>query len=91
MGAQRIGISSDDVATQAAFASENNLDFVLLSDPEQVVARQFGVKRLGSTLDKRLTFVIDTDRTLAAIISSKADMREHAEEALRFLQDRSAD
>lgn len=86
-----MGISSDDAATQAAFADEHDLDFTLLSDPDQKVARQFGAKRVATRLDKRLTFVIDTNRTLLARITSEKDMKRHADEALEVLRSRSAD
>lgn len=79
------------MATQAAFAEANELDFTLLSDPDQTVAGQFGVTRVGTTSDKRATFVIDTDGTLIALIVSDGDMKRHAEEALECLRSRLAD
>ncbi|HEX8865224.1 MAG TPA: peroxiredoxin, partial [Lentzea sp.] len=58
-GAQRVGISTDDVAKQKQFAELNNFDYPLLSDVDGEVAEQFGVKRrFGPIPVKRHTFVI---------------------------------
>lgn len=91
VGARRIGISTDAVAKQAKFADKENFDYPLLSDADGSVAAQFGVKRsiLGKTLPvKRTTFVIDTDRTVIAVISSELSMNTHADKALDALRAR---
>ncbi|EQD80853.1 alkyl hydroperoxide reductase/ Thiol specific antioxidant/ Mal allergen, partial [mine drainage metagenome] len=44
-GAQRVGISADKVAKQKEFSNLHDFDYPLLSDVDQVVAEQFGVKR----------------------------------------------
>lgn len=85
-----MGISADQVDRQNEFATENNLGFPLLSDPDRAVAKQFGVKRMGPLPTKRATFVIDTDRTVLAAISSETNMNTHADEALEILRSRTA-
>jgi len=91
VGAQRVGISADAVDTQAQFADRHALDYPLLSDPDRVIAEQFGVKRGFAPLKvKRSTFVIDTDRTVLAAIHSEVSMNAHADRALRVLQERAA-
>jgi peroxiredoxin Q/BCP len=85
-----VGISADQVDRQREFATENNLGFPLLSDPDRSVARQFGVKRMGPLPTKRATFVIDTDRTVLAVIASETSMTAHADEALDVLRKRSS-
>ncbi|OBG80207.1 peroxiredoxin [Mycobacterium sp. E802] len=90
-GANRVGISTDPVAKQAKFADIQNFDYPLLSDAEGTVAAQFGVKRglLGKLMPvKRTTFVIDTDRTVLAVISSEISMDTHADKALEVLKAR---
>lgn len=88
VGATRIGVSRDDVATQADFAAQHDLDFPLLADRGGAVARAFGAKRPGPLWHKRQTFVVDTDLTLLAEISSETDMERHADEALAVLRQR---
>lgn len=91
VGANRVGISTDPVAKQAKFADIQNFDYPLLSDADGKVATQFGVKRglLGKLMPvKRTTFVIDTDRTVLAVISSEISMDTHADKALEVLKAR---
>jgi thioredoxin-dependent peroxiredoxin len=90
IGAQRVGVSRDDVATQARFRQEHEFDYPLLADPEGKIAKVFGAKRMGPLPSKRSTFVIDTDRRLLAEITSELNMEQHADEALALLRDRAA-
>ncbi len=89
-GATRVGISRDDVETQARFASEHDLGYPLIADADGATAKRFGAKRIGPMWSKRQTFVIDTDRRVVAAISSEKDMDVHADEALAALRDRTA-
>jgi peroxiredoxin Q/BCP len=87
-GAQRVGISRDQPARQKEFADRYSFDYPLLSDPDSRVAAAMGVKRrlpLGPLSTKRMTFVIDTDRTVLEIIHSEKNMDEHAARALQTL------
>ena len=87
LGAQRIGVSRDSVATQGRFRAEHNLDYPLIADPDGSVARAFGAKRLGPLPSKRQTFVVDRDRTLVGVISSELNMDIHADQALDMLRE----
>lgn len=92
LGAQQVGISRDDVAKQREFADTYNFDFPLLSDVDSELAKRFNVKRrlpLGPLSTKRMTFVIDTDRRLLAIIHNELKMNDHADRALAVLQQRA--
>lgn len=91
VGAQRVGISIDPVAKQAAFAERQSFDYPLLSDTDGAVAAQFGVKRglLGKLAPvKRTTFVIDTDRTVLGVIAGEFTVNAHADRALDLLRAR---
>jgi peroxiredoxin Q/BCP len=85
VGATRLGISADPIDRQRQFAEKHGFDFPLLSDPERVVARMFGVKRPGPLFNRRATFVIGGDGLLLTRISSEVDMGRHADEALAAL------
>ena len=67
IGAEVIGVSLDDVPSQAAFAEKYSLPFPLLSDAQQVVATAYGV--LGNfgamTVAKRETFIINPEGQVA--------------------------
>lgn len=84
-GAQRVGISADDVSTQANFDAAHELGFPLLSDQDRSIAKRYGVKRPGPVLNKRKTFVIDTDGQVVEVIASEFNMENHADAALAAL------
>lgn len=90
LGAQRIGVSADSVDNQARFDDEHKLGYPLLSDPDKTIAKIFGVKRMGPLMNKRSTFVVDTDGTVLAVIASEMNMDVHADEALEVLRARVA-
>ena len=87
VGAQRVGISADDVARQAEFAAAHHFDYPILSDPDRSIAKLFGVKRPGPLSNKRKTFVIGTDRRIIEVIGSELNMDTHADTALRVIQE----
>ena len=89
-GAQRVGISADKVDRQASFDAKHSLGYPLLSDPDRVVAAQFGVKRPGPFMNKRATFVIGTDSRILGAFSSEMNMDAHADEALKVLRSQPA-
>jgi peroxiredoxin Q/BCP len=88
VGATRLGISPDAPDRQAAFVAKEALDYPLLSDPDRSIARAFGVKRPGPLFNRRMTFVIDTDRTVIDVIASETNMNAHADGALEALRSR---
>jgi len=92
VGAQRVGISADQVEKQKRFSDKHSFDYPLLSDPDGAVATQFGVRRRFTALSptKRATFVIGTDRTVLAAIQSEVRMNVHADRALEALRARAA-
>ena len=88
-GAQRLGISVDDVEAQQAFTDKNGFDYPLLADVGGAVADSFGVKRTGLlaklTPVKRATFVIGVDGVIKEVITSETRMAVHADTALKAL------
>ena len=87
IGAEIVGVSLDDVASQAAFAEKYSLPFPLLSDAQQVVATAYGV--LGNfgamTVAKRETFIINPQGQIAKhyVVS---DIDAHSAEVLADLK-----
>ena len=68
-GAQVVGISTDDVATQKKFKDENQLPFPLLSDSDGKVSKKYGgtIPLIG--LAHRATFVLAQDGTVKEIVT----------------------
>jgi thioredoxin-dependent peroxiredoxin len=91
VGAQRVGISADEVDKQRQFSDKHDFDYPLLSDPDRTVATSMGVGRMLRILgpNRRTTFVIDTDRTILARLESQTNMQAHADGALQVLRQRA--
>lgn len=89
-GSQPVGISADPVAKQKQFSDMHSFGYPLLSDTDGAVAAQFGVRRrLGALGNRRMTFVIDTDRRVLAVIHSEISFASHADKALEVLRSRA--
>ena len=87
VGAQRVGISADQVDKQKQFSDKHSFDFPLLSDPDKAVARAYGVRRgPGLIPNKRATFVIGTDGLIKSVVKSETNMNVHADRALETLR-----
>ncbi|MEU6257069.1 peroxiredoxin [Streptomyces sp. NPDC047043] len=88
-GARPVGISGDTVDKQQEFTGRHNLGMPLLSDADGSIRELFGVKR-GFSLapTRRVTFVIDQDRTILEVVRSELRMNTHADRALAALQAR---
>ena len=74
LGAQRLGISMDEVEKQAEFTTKNNLDYPLLADVNGDVARLYGAVTLPefrsrgcyhAVLGARLRIARDLGATIA--------------------------
>ncbi|GGI09229.1 peroxiredoxin [Egicoccus halophilus] len=87
VGATRVGVSRDDLATQQRFGTEHEFDFPLVADPEGEVARAFGAKRAGPLPSRRQTYVLGPDLTVRLVVGSELNMQRHADEALQFLRE----
>jgi len=85
VGARRVGISRDPVARQHEFSEQHGFDYPLLSDADGTVARMMGVARRAGP-PKRVTFVIDRDRRVIAVVKSELRMSVHADRALEALR-----
>ncbi len=79
-GVVLVGISSDSVESHKEFASHHKLPFLLVSDPDKVIAKAYGV---GSTFGfmSRQTFVVDKEGKIKKIYRS-VDVAKHAQEIL---------
>ena len=88
VGAQRVGISADQVEKQKQFSDKHQFDYPLLSDPDGAVATQFGVRRRITVLTptKRATFVIGSDLKVLGVVRSEVRMNVHADRALESLK-----
>jgi peroxiredoxin Q/BCP len=91
LGAVVIGASTDTVERQRKFASKHGFRFLLISDPEGLVAKAYGVLRRGTRRmsAERVTFVIGRDGIIKAIIRGVRPAERHADEALKIVRELS--
>lgn len=83
----RVGVSGDPIGKQRQFDAENSLGYMLLSDPDGVVAADYGVRRRITALGlRRVTFVISPQRRIMSVIHSETRMAQHAGRALAVLR-----
>jgi peroxiredoxin Q/BCP len=85
IGAQLIGISSDDQPAHEKFTSQHKLPFLLLTDPSGFVRNAYGVKKTLGLLPGRATFVIDRNGIIRHVFSSQMNPHRHIDEALAAL------
>jgi len=78
-----IGISTDSVASHRAFAANHGFPFILLSDEQGELAKDFGV--LADGVAERATFVIDSHGRVARAFRD-VNPRGHAEKVLNFVR-----
>ena len=86
-GAMVIGVSSDTEESHAGFAQKHRLPFTLLSDPNAVVQKVYGVPNLLGIVRGRVTYVIDQSGTIRHTFSALIDGPKHVAESLRIIRE----
>lgn len=86
VGAEVIGISSDDETSHRAFADKHRLPFSLLADVGGKVRKSFGVPRTLGLFQGRVTYVIDKQGVVRHVFNSQLNFTKHVDEALSVLK-----
>jgi thioredoxin-dependent peroxiredoxin len=87
-----LGVSPDPVARLQKFAERDLLNFTLLSDPDHLVAGNYGSWGLKKFMGReymgvlRNTFVIDKDGMVRAVMD-KVATKTHHEDVLTWIRD----
>ena len=84
---QILGVSLDDESSHREFAEKYSLPFPLLADTTGTASDAYGVKvrRVGMTLAKRQTFLIDPDGNIARHYA-EVDPKTHSKQLLADLE-----
>ena len=85
-GAEVIGISADSGQSHDRFAARFGLPFVLLSDTDGAVRRQFRVTKTLGVFPGRSTYLIDRSGVIRHIFASQFLPTKHVTEALAVLR-----
>jgi peroxiredoxin Q/BCP len=86
LGAEVIGVSSDDVKSHESFASKHNLPFILLSDTDNEVRKLYGVASTFGVIPGRVTYIIDKKGIVRYVFSSQFHPKKHINESLEALK-----
>lgn len=86
LGALVIGISADNVASHKKFEEKYSLPFILLSDEDNAVRKQFGVPKNLFLIPGRVTYVIDKKGIIRYLFNSQLGAEKHIEHALEELK-----
>ncbi len=90
LGAEIIGVSVDDYQTQCSFAEKHEVKYPLLADPGREISRAYGVLRKWLPFDRRVTFVIAPDGTVAARFAHEIRVSQHVRDVVDFLRKATA-
>ena len=82
LGAEVIGISTDNHTTQCEFAADNALPYALIADPEGKIATLYGAKWPLLNLARRFTFVIDPSGVVRNVFKYELRATRHVDEAM---------
>lgn len=86
-GAQVLGVSVDSFAAAEAFRNDLGCDFPLLGDwPLYQTGQTYGVHDPERHLHRRVTFVLDKDHVIRAIIDDPRDFERHGRDALEAVR-----
>lgn len=83
-GAEVVGISADSVKSHQRFGQKYDLPFILLSDKDKTVRKQFKIKNSMLLLPGRETYVVD-EKGIVIMVFNSINASEHMKRALKAL------
>lgn len=86
--AEVVGVSSDEFDRQCDFARTLELSFPLIADSDGTIARQYKARRPLVSLDRRITYVIDPEGTIATGFHHELAVNRHDQDVRDFLKQR---
>jgi peroxiredoxin Q/BCP len=78
-GVRVVGVSMDDTPTHARFAEKHGVAHRLLSDPDKRIQKAYEARQLLGMLPKRVTYVIDRQKTIRAAYHHELSAGKHLE------------
>ncbi|ATB39640.1 peroxiredoxin [Cystobacter fuscus] len=91
VGAEVIGVSSDETSSHESFATRHRLPFTLISDADGSLRKSYGVPRsFMGLLPGRVTYVIDRQGIVQHVFNSQLQATKHITEAMNVLKRLSA-
>ena len=79
VGLQVAGVSPQDIESHERFREEHDLPFVLLCDPDKVAVKMYDVDGPLGFGVRRVTYLINQDRTIQAALQADLRIDKHGE------------
>ena len=83
--ARIIGVSSDDIEEHKEFKKKYNLNFILLSDKENMLKKAIEEHHRPTSILHRATFILDKNGNIIKFWE-KVDVDDHIEEIINFFE-----
>lgn len=77
-GVQLVGVSPQSASSHAKFRAKHELPFPLLADPKKQTIRAYDALGLFGLMTQRITYLINTDATIADAVRSDLSAKAHA-------------
>jgi alkyl hydroperoxide reductase subunit AhpC len=92
LGVQLLSMSVDSFASCNAFGVSLGAEFPMLGDwPLYEVSRAYGVYDEEKHTARRVTFVLDEDHVVRAVIDEPRDIERHSRDALALFKSRAGE
>jgi len=89
LGAEVVGVSTQDRESHRRFAAHHGLNFRIVADPDKAITRNYrALGLLGYA--KRVTYLIDGDGKIRDVHRSEVDPRGHVEHVRQKLRELGA-
>ena len=88
LGAEVVGVSCDEHATQCRFAETHAVNYPMVADTDRSISTQY--KTFFSLLpmvSHRVTYVIDRQGYVAGVFNHEFQVSKHLDEVTRFVRD----
>lgn len=86
LGAEVIGVSTDDLETQCAFATQERVSFPMVADPQKEIGTKYDVIWPILGINQRITYLIDEQGVIRAVFHHEVRIQKHIEEIHNQLQ-----
>jgi peroxiredoxin Q/BCP len=86
LGAEVLGISRDQHATQCAFAAKHEVQFPIVADPDGEICRAWAVDRRVWPTTSRVTFLVDPEGYVVGRFSHALRISAHVGDVLDVLR-----
>ena len=87
LGAEVVGVSCDDNATQCAFAEAHDVAFPMIADNDRTISRSYQTFfTLLPMVSHRVTYVIDESGVIAGVFNHEFQVMKHLDEVVGFVR-----